>query len=794
MERKSVWRRELGLPSPEHGVALLFVGAIVAFVFRDFLFGGRVFYEGDVQTFWYAQVRAFVAAVTAGAWPVWDPRSSFGEPLWAYPTQVPYPTTWLYLLFAPWRVYTTIVALHLVFSGLGVYALARRLEVSRVGALAGAAAWILCGPFVSVVNMVNNVIGVAWLPWIVLAAHNALDSGGAFRACLWGASLAAPVLAGSEAVFMGGLLTAADTLRRISWRRPADAGNARLVRSAAIALLFALALSAAQWVPTLELTRRTSRRALSREVRTDSSLDVMSLAQVAIPIELKGLPFRDWGTGSPWDLQTFLGSVHLGAPLIALAAAAFDSRHRRRAWFLGAAALASVGFALGRHAPIYDPLVFLFPPLQAVRFPVKGMILAAFCASVLAAMGVDGWRETAPKGSRWTRWVVAPSALLAVLALVAAAALNLAAESLGRRFLVGGAALSSFDEILRRAGERLTLGAGVGVLVLVLALWRRRRPAALGLASVMALVMVLELVTAHSSLIRSAPKELYRYCPPFVSAIGPGEHSRLFSATLDTTTGWRRPPPGMSTDLAFALTARDYLMPPVAAVCGFSGSYEKDYKNIQPPFLAEMAQLAHAAKGTRAQLRLLQLGAVTHVVSLDPGELEGVSPISAHPSPFGDLVYFFRVTNPVPRTFVAGRAVVADGRAALEALLDPAFDAGRDVVLASGVRGAPPGGGSPGSSRIIAFRADRVEIEAELEGAGYVVLVDGFDPWWRATVDDRETPVLRANVAFRAVAAGPGQHRIIFAYRPHPVFAGLVVAGLGLAGGLGLAVRECLKA
>jgi hypothetical protein len=765
------------------------VGFVLVLLLRDFLLFGQAFYERDVQTHWYAQAAAFFAAVSRGAWPVWDPAASFGEPLWAYPTLVAYPTTWLHLILPPWLVYTTTVVVHLLLSGLGFYALARRLEVSHAGALAGACCWVASGPLLSVVNMINNVIGAAWLPWIALAAATALDTGRAFHCFLWGASLAAPVLAGSEAALMGGLFSAADTLRRVAWARPLSPVNLRLARTAAVALAFALGLAAAQWLPTLELTTRTARQALPRDVRTDSSLDVLSLAQVALPFDIAGLPFRDHGTGRLFDTQTFLGSVHLGVPLIVLALAAFVSRHRSRAWFFGAAALLAAGFALGRFGPVYDPLTLLLPLLRAIRFPVKAMLLVSLCVCVLAAMGFDAWREGSSRRSGWRRWVVAPAAGLAGLAVLLTAALQLRGEALAGRVLVEGAGVASWDALLEPRVQQLAAGAVAAVLALALAVARERRPAARGIAVGAALLAVVELVAFHRDLNPSAPRELLRYCPPGVAAVGPPPGARLYSRTLAAPTGWRTPPPGMSSELAVALTTRDYLAGQIAATCGFKGSYERDAKNIQPPFLTEMSQLLESRIGTGALLRLLRIGAVTHVAALDTAGLEALRPAASHRTPFGDVVHLLAVPGALPRTYAVGGARIADGPEALETLLDPGFDPRREVVLAGG----SPGGGAAnavGTSRIVAERADRVEIEADLHAPGYVVLVDVWDTWWTARVDGAATPVARANGAFRAVRVGPGRHRIVFRYESWPIRVGLACTLAALALGLGLALRE----
>lgn len=50
--------------------------------------------------------------------------------------------------------------------------------------------------------------------------------------------------------------------------------------------------------------------------------------------------------------------------------------------------------------------------------------------------------------------------------------------------------------------------------------------------------------------------------------------------------------------------------------------------------------------------------------------------------------------------------------------------------------------------------------------AGYVYVADGFARGWRARVDGRPSPVLRANMAFKAVGVGAGNHEIRLEYRP----------------------------
>ncbi|HET6897170.1 MAG TPA: YfhO family protein, partial [Vicinamibacteria bacterium] len=122
---------------------------------------------------------------------------------------------------------------------------------------------------------------------------------------------------------------------------------------------------------------------------------------------------------------------------------------------------------------------------------------------------------------------------------------------------------------------------------------------------------------------------------------------------------------------------------------------------------------------------------------------------------------------------------IADGEAALGTLVDPAFDPQREVVLPAGVA-RPAGEGPAGTATLQRLESDSVEVAADVRRDGRLVLVDAYDPGWRADVDGRPVEIERANVAFRAVAVPPGRHVVTFRYRPRAVGVGLAVSALAL--------------
>jgi hypothetical protein len=70
------------------------------------------------------------------------------------------------------------------------------------------------------------------------------------------------------------------------------------------------------------------------------------------------------------------------------------------------------------------------------------------------------------------------------------------------------------------------------------------------------------------------------------------------------------------------------------------------------------------------------------------------------------------------------------------------------------------------------------QLVAEFEAGegGWLVVSDVWYPGWRAWVDGVETQILHANYLFRAVELTPGNHQVVFAYRPLSFYAGVVIS------------------
>ncbi len=757
-----------------------------------------MFYERDVHLVWYSQVESFVRAVRGGSWPVWDPYVSFGHPMLANPnTQVLYPPTWINLVLAPESAYVVLTLAHVAWAGLGLFRLARRLGMSEAGSAVAGAAWMASGPLLSLVNVWHHLAGASWIPWVFLAAENALAAPSLRGAVLWGGALATQLLAGSPdmSAFTGAALIAF-LLAHLEWRQPRWATNRPRVAASILALLFALGLSAAQLLPTLEATGRSMRWNIDPALRggIGSLHPLGAFAKLISPVPLGELPL-DPVRGHPFldEGMPFLRSLYLGVPALAFVLAALGGRSPGAAckrWFFAGLGAGATLFALGHNTWVYLAFVAVFPVLRMLRYPSKAMVLAAFAWAVLVGLGFERWRKRDPGPSRsWLLGVSLPLAAATVLLAVAWQAARKPAALLGILLLPEATLGRPWTEAL--SGYVLPLGAATlfGAAALVAGLGHRRPKAT---AWALAVLAIADLALAGGRVNRTTSPEFYRYRPSLLDAVDQRDLSRLFVRSPPESQpllGVENPykiagyPEGIDFQAGRALGARLALMPPVGAAWGLFASWESDLLGLYPEHLATLVAAVHEAEGTPAWRRWLELGAVRYVATLDDRGLSGLTFVRELPAPLVLPLRLYRVGDPLPRTYVAGGVRVASGEAARRLLVDPGLDLRREVVLASG--DPSPALPSPtGTSRVTELRADRVRLHASLSRPGYVVLVDAYDPGWRARIDGAEAPVLRANEAFRAVALPAGQYDVEMTYRPPSVRLGLAISAAAL--GLGL--------
>ena len=171
------------------------------------------------------------------------------------------------------------------------------------------------------------------------------------------------------------------------------------------------------------------------------------------------------------------------------------------------------------------------------------------------------------------------------------------------------------------------------------------------------------------------------------------------------------------------------------------------------------------------------------IVPLSPFAREGFRPIHRT-----DRSVIFENEGALDRAYAVHRVRRArDAADALDTLRAPAFRPSVAVVLEDPDAPKPTGGG-PSRVRILGYAPTRVELEAAMQGDGYVVVSDAHHPAWRAFLDGSPVPIYHANAAFRAVYVPDGRHHLVFRFEPSWLRVGAGISLATLAAGAAVAV------
>lgn len=410
--------------------ASLVMIALLALFHGGVVWGTHVFCGGDlVNNDW--PLRAYW--LREGFLTGWYSASFSGYPFFAN-TQagVLYPPNLLYWCGLPIeRAATLLVLGHMLFGGLGAYAL-MRIGVGRAAALFAAMLW-MCGGY-QTMRLTNGVViftyGMNWIPWMARAAERCGPGNGRATAAL-GVAGGMQFLAGAPQlvhIAWGGLLVwiAARVVAERGGRALAIAGHAAA----------ALALTAAIAFPQLVASREFAAQGVDRggdgnwAYIVKDSLAPRLLATQFVPalFDVGNAEATYWGS----DVGFLETNAYIGLPSMMLAAfgaavlgirawaSAEDERRRALRWLavLLLLALGSLPVALGQHGPVYRLLFDWVPGFAMFRVPSRWLLWSAAPAMVLAGIGVQAMLDEASAGERARRnaWLAVAAASVLALA------------------------------------------------------------------------------------------------------------------------------------------------------------------------------------------------------------------------------------------------------------------------------------------------------------------------------------------------------------------------------------------
>ena len=686
--------------------------------------------------------------IRAGELPLWTTRIWTGFPLQVWVTE-PFSLA-LFAALPPALALGWYIALWLLAAALGAYALARRLGASRAGGFLAGFAFAWSGFVVCQLRHLGALAVVALFPAALLCLERAAGGGlerPAARALplrrrfLWLAGFAAvfglQLLAGfPQSTYNAALVYAALIAARCLWLLAPAAGGPGwragavpafgLAAGALAAVAIGALVGMVQLLPLRELGTLSDRSGGGAfEWATAYNYWPRNALTFLVPYvngDISDQSYR--GRSIFWEDYGYVGLVTV---LLALLAAATRIRRFAIAFWV-VAGLVAYGLVLGSATPLFRIAFAFVPGLSTFRFPTRFLFIVELALALLGGLGLTTLQELL--AHRLRRGGLALVAPLVAAALAAGTAADLVYHNRRQNPLVD-------------AGRWLAQPASAAAI----------------------------LATGEQGRVYS-----------------PG-HQQLHTAAFYRAGGW-------SGDLGPYIAHREVLQPNANLLHGVASL--DGYAGIEPRWTVDLIG-DHNRLGIINQLHRLERGRLVAVPAffnllealsvrwlILPSRVPGDR--IEHVASVGNAEVY-RLPGALPRARVVGQARLVDSTDQFRRLLlNGAIDLRREVALhdpaaadiIAGLSPAEPGPGAAGEARISVDRATAVVVETVAPRGGLLLLADTWFPGWEATVDGRPTPVLRANVAHRAVLLPPGNHRVEFTFRPASTTTGFALGAVGL--------------
>jgi hypothetical protein len=747
----------------------------VLIVLHDFAFGGRApSQQNDVLGFWLPHHCLLGRSLAAGNIPEWNPYVMAGVPLAADPQ-----SGWMYL--SAMALYTALpcaaalpafIVLQPIMAGLGIYWFLRSEELSRTAATIGGLALSL-GMAASQVAVSLPVSGsLAWSA-ILLALTSRV-----FRARTWSSRLAWVALTA------------------VAWGQLAAAHLSHgLVLGTATALLFGIIRARAE----IRAGRLSARGALVLGGLLLAALVPVNLAFLVPRLEylpraalwlgydgLRELTERLSGHSPPmvgptasgfsWPLKFATSpGAYLGAAVLVLSVAAPWSRRHRPA-VVGAMVVGALSYVFSLPAVARA----LSSPVRALPFgdvylhaPSRFRYGLLIVIPILAAAGLDAWRAAPPE----RRWRLAAPGLVSWLLLPVLVGVE-------PRYLV-----------------LLWIGAAGAAILLIAG---ATRPVLL-----LVLPVFLAVELSVGAFRGQAARDKVYTAPDPASVAWQAPFENLLEPDVDPSMYLQDGPIARAMDGG---RGRYLTLQPgePAPSKGYVGRWDDDhaglldnqramlfgledaqgYNPVQPVRYWSFSRRLNPRPPKynvtvfpRPEDLVLDLFHVTWIVGPDSAPEGFVPAVRQGP-------WTLHRGPPRPRASLFGSWTVApSAEVALTAVTSDRFDPMQNVVLEGDPGFAPAGGsGSVGASRYRALGPEEAMVVVDSPTPAVLLVRNGFDPNWRATVDGTDVPVIPADYLFQAVPVPAGRHVVRLTYHDPSIRAGMIGSAISLLALLGASV------
>lgn len=356
--------------------------------------------------------------LTNGQLPLWNPYIFAGMPLLAslQPGAL-YPPTWLFALCAPGVAMNLMVLTTYHLALVGTYLYARRINITRAGAILAAIAFSFGGFMLTHLGHTNRIAAAAWLPWILLAIEELCQAARWRWVCLGALFIALQIFAGEPQMSCYTLMVVAAYAMFSLKLRLARQERRRFLRALLCLGASGLLLAMIQLWPAGELLRFGERARIDYTYFAQFSFPPRQVLTLLAPYFFGGAlgaPYQVpyWGEWSLTEVCGYVGMIPLLLALVAVLG------RERLALFWAAVAVGALLLAFGSYLPFnLHRILYRVPVYKLFRASGRHLLEFTFALSVLAGLGLSALGGLTRSATR--RAVLISSALLTSAVIVA---------------------------------------------------------------------------------------------------------------------------------------------------------------------------------------------------------------------------------------------------------------------------------------------------------------------------------------------------------------------------------------
>ena len=708
----------------------------------------------DVVTQFYPYKAITRNALLDRTLPWWNPNILGGYPQYAQTMAAHFdPTNVLLLCCQMPMAYQVQMLFQLIIAYTGMYLLLRTYGISQYVAIFFSASYMLNSLFVTILLQRSIVGSFCWVPYILIMLRR-YDSTGAPYYLLTSGAFTALAFVGGTLQTSAYVVFVVLVVGLLSPREFRVRGPSSVIAVPCVVLIVGFGLSAAMWLPSIELFWLDLVQGGSRGTGSGHSyslieriLSVPLLITFAFPELAGSVRAFDLTKIANATMAEFTGYVGLVPLVLGIQGSILGWRSRPdvRPYVV----LIVAGLLIPIATPLYR---FVYHRFFIVY--MLGLLVVGALALDDLLRGRGDWLRVR-KLLAWSMglWLVVCIGVVAVNALVwfnyraiHALAIQYVEANMARgQFASGNEAwmISRVDRMFEHfsvLSHQITVPLASGMIALLLLLLVSRTD---GICFAIARVglMVVGLL------------QLVLFAWSWLPMIDPDEHP-LYPETH--VTSWLQQQDGVFRVLPISTSAGHPVFPPnVLQMYGIETL--SGYENLVPRTLRDLAW-------DQTNMRSMGLANVKYVITERQATIDNPDLVLV----YADIVSVYENRRWQPRAFVAyDYEVAGDDVRALQRMRVEDFTPSK-VLVFDGAEAQKHVESTDGSFHVhrMGSMCCGAIYSVETSSRGLLVVSENFYPGWKARVNGDEAPILRANYAMRAVGVPPGSSIVEFSFEP----------------------------